>query len=96
VIAVRGITASAAAAGTTAGAATAGGDQLPPGRQSLIVIEIGPEGLAARRIVVPDPYQEPFLVISGELSQKRAVLIARMGFAAAGTITRVSLRGDGY
>ncbi len=98
VIAVPGIPASAAAAGVTAGAdgRTAGGDQVPPGRQSLIVVKIRPDGLAARRIVVPDPYQEPFLVISGDLSQQRAVLIARMGYAAAGTITRVSLRGHGY
>ncbi|MGN6682053.1 MAG: TolB family protein, partial [Streptosporangiaceae bacterium] len=98
VVAVPGISASEAAArsGAGAGAATAGSDQLPPGRQSLIVIKIRASGLTARRIVVPDPYQDPFLVISGDLSQKRAGLIARMGFAAAGTITRVSLRGDGY
>ena len=98
VIAVPGIAASAAAARFTAraGAGTAGGDHVPPGRQSLIVIKIRPDGLAARRIVVSDPYQEPFLVISGDLSQPRAVLIARMGFAAEGTITRVSLRGGGY
>lgn len=98
VIAVPGIAASAATAGITAraGAGSAGSDQVPPGRQSLIVIKIRPNGLAARRIVVSDPYQEPFLVISGDLSHQRAVLIARMGFAAAGTITRVSLRRGGY
>ena len=98
VIAVPGIAASAAAAERTAraGAGSASGGQVPPGRQGLIVIKIRPDGLAARRIVVSDPYQEPFLVISGDLSQPRAVLIARMGFAAAGTITRVSLRGGGY
>ena len=98
VIAVPGLAASAAAAGVTAraGAGKAGGDQAPPGRQDLIVIKIRPGGLAARRIVVPDPYQEPFGVFSGDLSQRRALLIARMGFGAAGTITRVSLHGGGY
>jgi len=97
VIAVPGLAASAAAAGVTARAgAGKAGDRAPPGRQRLIVIKIGPDGLSARRIVVSDPYQEPFLVISGDLSQRRAVLIARMGFGAAGTITRVSLRGGGY
>lgn len=99
-IAVPGITASEAAAkiparASSASAGMAGSDQLPPGKQTLIVIKVRPDGLAARRIVVPDPYQDPFLVISGDLSQERAVLIARMGYAAAGTITRVSLRGDG-
>jgi len=98
VIAVPGIAASVAAAGVTAraGAGTAGPHQVPTGRQSLIVIKIRPDGLAARRIVVSDPYQDPFLVISGDLSQQRAVLIARMGFARAGTITQVSLRRGGY
>jgi hypothetical protein len=98
VIAAPGITASQAAAGITgrAGAGTVNGGQLPPGRQNLIVIKVGPGGLSVRRIVVPDPYQDPFLLISGDLSQERAVLIARMGYAAAGTITRVRLRGDGY
>jgi hypothetical protein len=110
VIVVPGIAASAAAAVVTAGGGggggagagggggggAAGGDQVPPGRQSLVIVKIRPDGLAARRIVVPDPYQEPFLVISGDLSRQRAVLIARMGFAAAGTITRVILRGRGY
>src|SRR6266567_868301 len=98
VIAVPGLAASAAAARVTAraGAGKAGGDQAPPGRQDLIVIKIRPGGLAARRIVVPDPYQEPFGVFSGDLSQRRALLIARMGFGAAGTITRVSLHGGGY
>src|SRR6266702_3919334 len=97
VIAVPGFTASALAAEFTAHAGgNAGGGQAPPGRQSLIVIKIRSDGLAARRIVVPDPYQEPFGVISGDLSQRRALLIARIGFGAAGTITRVSLHGGGY
>jgi hypothetical protein len=98
VIAVPGITASEAAAESTgrAGAATVGGGKLPPGRQSLIVIKVGSGGLTARRIVVPDPYQDPFLVVSGDLSQQRAVLLARMGYAAAGTVTQVKLRGNGY
>jgi hypothetical protein len=95
-IVVPGISASEAAARVTAGGGTVKSDQLPPGRQSLIVIKIRPDGLAARRIVVPDPYQEPFQLVSGDLSQHRAVLIARVGYAAAGAITRVSLHGNGY
>jgi hypothetical protein len=99
-------TAAGAAAGTAAGAAagsaagaiggTAGRALAPPGRQAYIVVKLGPDGLAARQIVVPDPYQEPFQVVSGDLSQPRAFLVARIGFGAAGTITRVSLRGTGY
>ncbi|HEX2319426.1 MAG TPA: hypothetical protein VHJ18_10640 [Streptosporangiaceae bacterium] len=97
-IVVPGITASEAAATLTAntGAGTAGIDQVPPGRQSLIVVKLRPDGLAVRKILVPDPYQDPSLLVSGDLSQQRAVLIARMGYAEAGTITRVSLSGDGY
>ena len=105
-VVVPGITASEAAAGTAAraaagtagraGAGTAGGALAPPGRQPYIVVKLGRDGLAARRIVVPDPYQEPFQVVSGDLSQPRAFLVARLGFGAPGTITRVSLRGAGY
>jgi hypothetical protein len=105
-VVVPGITASEAAAGTAASAAagtaagagggTAGGALAPPGRQPYIVVKLGPDGLAARKIVVPDPYQEPFQLVSGDLSQPRAFLVARMGFGAPGTITRVSLRGAGY
>jgi hypothetical protein len=97
-IVVPGVTASFAAAGTAAraGAGTAGSALAPPGRQPYIVVKLGPDGLAARRIVVPDPYQEPFQVVSGDLSQPRAFLVARLGFGAPGTITRVSLRGAGY
>ena len=98
VVAVPGTVASSAAAGVTAGtgAGTAASGQVPSGRQSLIVIKIGPDGLGARQIVVPDPYQDPFLVISGDLSRQRAVLIARTGFAGPGPITRVSLRDRGF
>jgi hypothetical protein len=96
-IVVPGIAASEAAAFTAdSGAGTAGMELAPPGKQSLIVVKLRPDGLAARRIFVPDPYQDPSLLVSGDLSQQRAVLIARRGYAAAGAITRVSLRGDGY
>ena len=97
-IVVPGITASEEAATFTANtvAGTAGVDKVAPGRKSLIVVKLRPDGLAVRKIVVPDPYQDPFLLVSGDLSQQRAVLIAKMGYAASGTITRVSLRGDGY
>jgi len=70
--------------------------QTPPGRQPFIIVKVRPDRLAARRIVVPDPYQAPLQVISGDLSQRRAFLIAKMGFGAPGTITRVRLRAGGY
>ena len=95
-IVVPGISASEAAADVTAGAGTVASAQQPPGRQNLIVIRLRPDGLTARQIVVPDPYQQPFPVVSGDMSQKRAVLIASVGYAGAGTISRVSLHGKGY
>jgi hypothetical protein len=98
VVVVPGFSVSAAAAGLTArrGAGIASGHRAPPGRQSLIVVKTSSDNLSARRIIVPDPYEETFGVISGDLSQPRSFLIARPGFGAAGTITRVSLRGRGY
>ena len=95
-IVVPGISASEAVADVTAGGGTIASGQQPPGRQNLIVIKIRPDSLTARQIVVPDPYQQPFPVVSGDMSQKRAVLIASVGYAGAGTITRVSLHGNGY
>jgi hypothetical protein len=97
-VVVPGFPVSAAAAKLTAQRSTgiASGHRAPPGRQSLIIVKTSSVNLAARRIVVPDPYQETFGVISGDLSQPRSFLIARPGFGAAGTITRVSLRGRGY
>jgi len=97
-VVVPGFPVSAAAAELTArrSAAIANRHRAPPGRQSLIIVKTSSDGLSARRIVVPDPYEETFGVISGDLSQPRSFLIARPGFGAAGTITRVSLRGRGY
>jgi hypothetical protein len=96
-IVVPGISASEAAATFPANNGSAmAGLEAPPGRQSLIVVKLRPDGLTARKILVPDPYQDPSLLVSGDLSQQRAVLIARMGYAASGTITQVSLRGAGY
>jgi len=97
-VVVPGFPVSAAAAGRTArgSAGSASGHLAPPGRQRLIIVNTSSDNLSARRIVVPDPYEETFGVISGDLSQPRSLLIARPGFGAAGTITRVSLRGGGY
>ena len=96
-IVLPGIAASVAAADGTAGATgKVSGIQAPPGRQNLVIVKVGPHGLGARRIVVLDPYQNPFQVVSGDLSQPRAFLIARMGFGGAGTITRVTLGNGGF
>src|SRR5262245_58168659 len=95
-IVVPGISASEAAARIPATAGATESEQFPPGRQTLIVVRISQDGLAARRIIVADPYQEPFQLVSGDMSQKRAALIAWVGYAGAGTITRVSLHGNGY
>jgi hypothetical protein len=97
-VVVPGFPVSAAAAGLTTrrSAGIASGHRAPPGRQSLIIVKTSSDSLSARRIVVPDPYEETFGVISGDLSQPRSFLIARPGFGAAGTITRVSLRGRGF
>src|SRR5579859_2384623 len=96
VVVLPGIPAFAAAARTGAARATQESARTPPGRQPFIVVKVSQDGLAARRIVVPDPYQAALQVISGDLSQRRAFLIAQTGFGAPGTITRVSLRGGGY
>src|SRR5215469_14558925 len=89
-VVVPGFPVSAAAAELTArrSAGIASGHRAPPGRQSLIIVKTSSDDLSARRIVVPDPYEETFGVISGDLSQPRSFLIARPGFGAAGTITR--------
>src|SRR5262249_50075487 len=87
---------AAAADVTVHQASKRNGTRTPPGRQKLIVVKVGPAGLTATQIVVPDPYQNTFQVISGDLSQPRAFLILRQGFGAPSTVTRVALRGRGY
>jgi hypothetical protein len=98
VVVVPGFPVSAAAAGRKArtGAGIASRHRVPPGRQSLIIVRTSSDKLAAHRIVVPDPYEETFGVVSGDVSRPRSFLIARPGYGGAGTITRVSLRGRGY
>jgi len=90
------VSAAAAGLGARSSAGIASGYRAPPGRQSLIIVKTSSVHLSARRIVIPDPYEETFGVISGDLSQPRSILIARPGFGAPGTITRVNLRGGGY
>lgn len=71
------------------------GMQDLPGGMCVIVIDVRPHGLSARRVLLHRLSWQINETLSGNVSERRSFLIARMGMITVGAIDEVNLRGRG-
>jgi hypothetical protein len=61
----------------------------------LIVVDVGPDRLAAHRIFIPVRFNQVPDVVSGDLSARHSFIAAEMGWTSPGAIDEVTLSGSG-